>query len=84
MGGMGEAGPGLAGVVVKLHQAEDQVCWHELKLVWRVGDDVPGQGRQRGHTQEDNRVETTPLSEPKGSSGVSEDLEDGLLAGSRL
>lgn len=41
VGGMGEAGPGLAGVVVELHQAEDQVCRHELKLVRGVGDDIP-------------------------------------------
>lgn len=44
---MGEAGPGLAGVVVKLHQAEDQVCGHELKLVRRVGDDIPARESKR-------------------------------------
>jgi hypothetical protein len=44
---MRQTGPGLASVVVKLHQAEDQVCWYELKLVGRIGDDVPRQRKQR-------------------------------------
>lgn len=82
MGGMGEAGPGLAGVVVKLHQAEDQVCRHELKLVRGVGDDIPGR-ESKGVTGEDNCGHSSPVSEPVGSSGLAEDLEDGLLAGSR-
>ena len=34
------AGSGLACIVVKLHQAEDQVCGDQLKLIWWVGDDV--------------------------------------------
>ena len=42
MGGVGEAGPGLARIVVELHQAEDQVGGHQLKVVWRVRDNVPG------------------------------------------
>lgn len=44
---MRQAGPGLASVVVKLHQAEDQVCRDELKLVGGIGDDVPRQRMQR-------------------------------------
>ena len=43
MGGVGEAGPGLARIVVELHEAEDQVGGHQLKVVRRVGDHVPGQ-----------------------------------------
>lgn len=42
MWGVGEAGPRLAGVVVKLHQAEDQVRGHQLKRVRRIGYDIPG------------------------------------------
>lgn len=38
---MGQAGSRLTCVVVKLHQAEDQVCGDELKFVGRVGDDIP-------------------------------------------
>lgn len=38
---MRQTGPGLASVVVKLHQAEDQVCRYEFKLVGGIGDDVP-------------------------------------------
>lgn len=44
---MRQTGPGLASVVVKLHQAEDQVCRYELKLVGGIGDDVPRQREQR-------------------------------------
>lgn len=39
--GVGQARPGLAGVVVELHEAEDQVGGHELELVRRVRDHVP-------------------------------------------
>lgn len=49
MGGMRQAGPRLASVVVKLHQAEDQVCWYKLKLVGGIGDDIPRERKQRGH-----------------------------------
>lgn len=45
MGGVGRVGqacPRLACVVVKLHEAEDQVCGHEFKLIRRVRDHVPG------------------------------------------
>lgn len=45
--GVGQAGPGLARVVIKLHQAEDQVCGHQLKLVRRIGDDIPAGGTWR-------------------------------------
>lgn len=44
MGGMGRVGqtrPRLSRVVVELHQAEDQVCGHELKLIRRVRDHIP-------------------------------------------
>lgn len=34
---MGETSPGLASIVVKLHQTEDPVCRHKLKLVIWVG-----------------------------------------------
>lgn len=44
---MRQTGSGLASVVVKLHQAEDQVCRYELKLVGWIGDDVPRQRKQR-------------------------------------
>lgn len=43
MRGVREAGPGLARVVVELHQAEDQVRGHQLEGVRRVGDDVPAE-----------------------------------------
>lgn len=46
---MRQAGPGLASVVVKLHQTEDQVCRDELELVGGIGDDVPRQSKQRCH-----------------------------------
>lgn len=38
---MGQAGARLTCVVVKLHQAEDQVCGDELEFIGRVGDDIP-------------------------------------------
>lgn len=41
MRAVGEAGPGLARIMVKLHQAEDQVCGDQLKLIRRVGDHIP-------------------------------------------
>lgn len=40
MGGVGEARPRLACVVVELHEAEDQVRGHQLELVRRVSDHV--------------------------------------------
>lgn len=40
---MGQARPGLACVVVKLHEAEDQVGGHQLELVRRVRDHVPAE-----------------------------------------
>lgn len=46
-GGMGrvrrvrQASARLASVVVKLHQAEDEVGGHQLEPVWGVGDDIP-------------------------------------------
>lgn len=39
--GVGQARPGLACIVVKLHEAEDQVGGHQLELVRRVRDHVP-------------------------------------------
>ena len=45
MGGVGRVGqacPGLACVVVELHEAEDQVCGHQLELVRWVRDHIPG------------------------------------------
>lgn len=39
--GVGQARPGLACVVVELHEAEDQVGGHQLELVRRVRDHVP-------------------------------------------
>lgn len=41
--GVGQARPGLACVVVKLHEAEDQVGGHQLELVRRVRDHVPAE-----------------------------------------
>lgn len=38
---MGQAGSRLTCVVVKLHEAEDQVCGDELELVGWVSDDIP-------------------------------------------
>lgn len=49
MGGMGRVGqacPGLACVVVELHEAEDQVCGHQLKLIWWVCDHISAQGKK--------------------------------------
>lgn len=40
MGGVGQARSGLARVVVELHQTEDQVRGHHLKLIRRVCDDI--------------------------------------------
>lgn len=40
---MGQVRPGLARVVVELHEAEDQVGGHELELVRRVCDHVPAE-----------------------------------------
>lgn len=40
MGGMRKTGPGLASVVVELHQTEDQVCRHKLKLIRWVCDNI--------------------------------------------
>lgn len=39
--GVGQARPGLACIVVKLHEAEDQVGGHQLELERRVRDHVP-------------------------------------------
>lgn len=41
MRGVGEAGTRLAGVVVKLHQAKDEVCGHHLKFIRRICNNVP-------------------------------------------
>lgn len=41
--GVREAGPRLAGVVVELHQAEDQVRGHKFKCEWGIGDDIPAE-----------------------------------------
>lgn len=43
MRGVGQARPGLACVVVELHEAEDQVGGHQLELVRRVRDHVPAE-----------------------------------------
>lgn len=52
VGGMGQAGARLARVVVKLHQAEDQVGRHQLERVRRVGYHVSGgRGGQGGEKQ---------------------------------
>lgn len=41
VGGVGgQVGARLAGVVVELHQAEDQICRHQLEVVRRVCDHV--------------------------------------------
>lgn len=43
MGGVGRVGqacPGLACVMVKLHEAENQVCRNQLKLIWWVCDHI--------------------------------------------
>lgn len=45
---MREAGSGLASVVVKLHQTEDQVRRHKLKFIRWVCDNITGkEGRQK-------------------------------------
>lgn len=40
---MRKAGSGLASVVVKLHQTEDQVRRHKLKFIWWVCDNITGE-----------------------------------------
>lgn len=48
MGGVGRVGqacPGLACIVVELHEAEDQVCGHELKLIRWVRDHIPAKNQ---------------------------------------
>lgn len=58
MGGMGRVGqarPRLSRVVVELHQAEDEVCGHELKLIRRVRDHIPAAGRgEKGPKKEED------------------------------
>ena len=55
MGGVGQAGPGLARVVVKLHQAEYQVRLHQLKCVRWIGYDVSGgRGERKRSTNQDD------------------------------
>lgn len=51
MGGVGQARSGLARVVVKLHQTEDQVRGHQLKLVRRVCDDISAHMENYIHVQ---------------------------------
>lgn len=65
-GGMGrvrrvrQAGARLAGVVVKLHQAEDEVRGHQLEAVRGIGDDVAaGGGRSIRGLQSRGRVSTS-------------------------
>lgn len=48
--GVGQARPGLARVVVELHEAEDQVGGHELELVRRVCDHVPAEQTRENDT----------------------------------
>lgn len=50
MRGVGQARPGLACVVVELHEAEDQVGGHELELVRRVCDHVPAEQTRENDT----------------------------------
>lgn len=53
MGGVGRVGqtcPGLSCVVVELHEAEDQVCGNQLKLVRWVCDDITAK-REKYTTQ---------------------------------
>lgn len=45
----GQVGAGLAGVVVELHQAEDQICRHQLEVVRRVRDHVSATTGNRLH-----------------------------------
>lgn len=51
---MRKTGSGLASVVVKLHQTEDQVRRHELEFVRWVCDNVTG---KRGRKKEKKRKE---------------------------
>ena len=51
LGGVGEAGSGLARVVVKLHQAEDQVGGHQLKRVGRVSYHIAREEEEPGREQ---------------------------------
>lgn len=44
---MRKTGPGLASVVVKLHQTEDQVCRHELKFIRWVCDNITGKNERK-------------------------------------
>lgn len=45
---MRKTGSGLASVVVKLHQTEDQVRRHKLKFIWWVCDNITGEkGRKK-------------------------------------
>lgn len=48
--GVREAGPRQAGVVVELHQAENQVGGHQLECVRRVSYDVPGERERERET----------------------------------
>lgn len=47
MGRVGEASSRLAGVVVKLHQAEYQVRGHQLKRIWWISYDIPRGEREQ-------------------------------------
>ena len=60
MGGVGRVGqacPRLACIVVELHEAEDQVCGHELKLIRWVRDHIPAR------RQTYRRIKLSPSSE---------------------
>lgn len=47
---MRKTGPGLASIVVKLHQTEDQVCRHKLKFIWWVCDNITGKKERKKET----------------------------------
>lgn len=54
VGGLsGQVGAGLAGIVVELHQAEDQICRHQLEDVRRVCDHVSVTREANVHTAEE-------------------------------
>lgn len=59
---MRKTGPGLASIVVKLHQTEDQVCRHELKFIWWVCDNITEKkGRKKEKKRKQVQIYTKKL-----------------------
>lgn len=59
---MRKTGSGLASVVVKLHQTEDQVRRHKLKFIWWVCDNITGEkGRKKKRKEKERKKKKTGL-----------------------